>query len=327
MERAQTKNDLRAGRKAKVARGSNTPGSTNEGGALYIPAMPLVRKNIQNVVFRHSRGTKLGGITQAGTLQDSWGYRPADPERHLRVLNCYQVVYVFEGSGRLFDATGRSLLLCAGDLILTFPHLGACYGPGPAERWSEFYIQFHGPLFDQWKQSGFLDPSSPIIHVEPIQLWLRRLRDVLADQAEPGLESSLVEICRLQLLLAEALLQDARGADRHEEAAWISKSCALLRTYPAPELDLSALAREMGTTADSFRKRFTRLIGVPPGQYRSKLIIDRACELLLEGSHPNRAIAQKLGFSDEYHFSRRFKQITGVTPTQYRQRLPGVDRR
>lgn len=284
--------------------------------------MALVRKDIREIVFRHSRGTKLGGITQGGSLEASWGYLPAKPERNLRVLQCYNLVYLFEGSGRYYDAVGRNLPLRAGDLILLFPRVGACYGPGPDERWSEFYVQFQGPLFDQWRRSGLLDPARPILHLEPVSLWLRRLKDVLGAEAEPGVEGSVIEICRLQLLLAEALLHGTKPTERKADLAWTNKACALLAAFASPELDLSAVAKELGISVDGFRKRFARRMGVPPGQYRTRLIIDRACELLLEGNLTNRSVAQRLGFSDEFHFSRRFKQVTGVTPTEFRHRLP-----
>lgn len=292
---------------------------------LYISDMAIVRKDVRDVRFRHAVRTKLGGITQAGTLVDSWGYRPADPERNLRVMNCYQTVYLFEGSGRFFDATGCSLPVRAGDLILTFPQLGHSYGPGPDERWSEFYIQFQGPVFDLWKGDGLINPAQPIAHLEPVDLWLRRFKSVLGDEREPGIPLALLETCRLQLVLAEALLGTSKLDHPSEEKAWLSKAGALLDAYPARDLDLRGLARQMGTSEEGFRKRFTRLAGVPPGKYRTTHIVDRACELLLEGHLTNRQIADKLGFSDEFHFSRRIKEVTGMTPSEFRRRLPRGD--
>ncbi len=74
---------------------------------------------------------------------------------------------------------------------------------------------------------------------------------------------------------------------------------------------------------ETFRRRFTRELGIPPARFRAGKIMEAACHLLLYTSLTSAQIAERLNFSDEYHFSRRFKQIRGETPTQFRRRLRG----
>ncbi len=62
-------------------------------------------------------------------------------------------------------------------------------------------------------------------------------------------------------------------------------------------------------------------MGTPPARWRAARIIERACELMLRGGLVDKQIADRLGFSDEFHFSRKFKQVIGQSPRQFRRSL------
>ena len=48
--------------------------------------------------------------------------------------------------------------------------------------------------------------------------------------------------------------------------------------------------------------------------------MDHAKSLLLMDEYiPLATIAERLGYSSQYHFIRQFKQITGMTPGAYRK--------
>ncbi len=46
--------------------------------------------------------------------------------------------------------------------------------------------------------------------------------------------------------------------------------------------------------------------------------IEQACVLLRDHTLPFKAIAERTGFADEFHFSKRFRQIVGQPPGRYR---------
>jgi len=79
-------------------------------------------------------------------------------------------------------------------------------------------------------------------------------------------------------------------------------------------------AAGFGIGEQAFRKKFRRLTGLTPSQYRSRRLIERACLLLEQTDQTGRSIALQLGFESEFYFSRRFKQLMGVSPRVYRQR-------
>lgn len=60
-------------------------------------------------------------------------------------------------------------------------------------------------------------------------------------------------------------------------------------------------------------KRFRRQT---PFQYLQGLKMNRAVELLHDGKHSVKEVAEQIGFSDPYHFSRAFKRHYGIPPVR-----------
>jgi len=236
-----------------------------------------------------------------------------------RQLGRFAVVYVYEGAGRFEDELGFEATIQAGDLIVLFPEVRHTYYAGRG-GWREYYLIFGGPVFDCWRERGVLDPTRPVVHLEPIDAWRQRFESVLGAGSE--LDEPIVEVGRLQLVLAEALSQPRREAPPAPDRAWAQRACELLDTAAYTTGDLERIAEQMGTSYPSFRRRFAKVMGVPPGRYRAQRRIDRACSLMQQTDLTDHQIADALGFCDEFHFSRRFKQIVGRPPREYRRRLP-----
>lgn len=268
-------------------------------------------------VLRNVTSSALGRVTLAGFIRQSRGVAP------WRVFGSYAVVLLLEGGGRYRDANRLDQRVGAGDVIVVYPDLGHCYGPEPGDVWSEFYIVFDGPVFDLWRKKGILDPRAPIHHVEPVEYWLRRFTESVSSDAATDAEQGNVHICRVQQLLADMLASERKRALGKSERTWLDRARALLDGGPKESLALEKIAEELGTSYETFRKRFAKLTGASPASYRMRRTIDRACELMQQENLTNKEIATRLGFSDEFHFSRRFKQVTGLAPREFRSQLPG----
>lgn len=238
----------------------------------------------------------------------------------LRALGKYAMTYLLEGEGRYTDSNGLNLPLTAGDLILVFPEVAHRYGPGPKQHWRETWVVFEGPAFDMWRQAGVLDPAKPVRHLEPVDHWQRRIESIVGLPQGPS-SAPLLEFCRLQQVLAEALISSAIASFTLDDFAWSIRACALLESEEHYGTPLPEAARQLNMSYSSFRMKFTRIMGLSPARYRSQRIMEQACQLMQQTGLTNQQIAPRLGFADEFHFSHRFKQMTGRSPKAFRQSL------
>ena len=96
--------------------------------------------------------------------------------------------------------------------------------------------------------------------------------------------------------------------------------------YIEEHLDASPTLEQMAAIArlspNYFARLFQRATGLPPHQYVIARRVERAKQLLQNGSEFSLAeVAANAGFSDQSQFSHHFKRLVGVTPGQFRMRV------
>lgn len=79
---------------------------------------------------------------------------------------------------------------------------------------------------------------------------------------------------------------------------------------------LTQMAEISRIPLETFRKRFTTELSIPPLSYLQFLKMEKAKTLLRKGISVRQA-GVEIGMSDPYHFSKQFKRIVGVSPTAY----------
>ncbi len=269
------------------------------------------------VFLRQTAVHPLGRLTEAGVLIDLHVSGPMP----MRLWDTFAAVYVLDGRARFWDETGLSLPLQPGDLLLTFPGHGYHYDIDPRQAWSEFSMQFQGPVFDLWRQAKILDPAHPIYHLEPIEKWLSRFEDLSRAPSIRHANHILRQVCQWQVLLAEIL---GHGSGRKQQPArslWLSQALTLLNQQPVDEPpDWLAVAAQMGLSYDRFRKRFTQSARTSPARYLMARRLETACKLLEDRRLGLKEIAAACGFCDAFQFSKQFKKGLRVSPTEYRKR-------
>jgi signal transduction histidine kinase/ligand-binding sensor domain-containing protein/DNA-binding response OmpR family regulator len=74
-------------------------------------------------------------------------------------------------------------------------------------------------------------------------------------------------------------------------------------------------------------RRTRELVGETPSDLIRRIRLERAAELLKDGSSSVAEVAYAVGFQSVSHFSQRFREANGVTPSEYRERLKVVSAR
>jgi AraC-like DNA-binding protein len=77
---------------------------------------------------------------------------------------------------------------------------------------------------------------------------------------------------------------------------------------------LLSLAEQACISRNGFSTRFTACVGKPPLQYLSESRMRKALQLLRETDLGVKAIAMRVGYSNESAFSNAFRRIVGMSP-------------
>lgn len=90
--------------------------------------------------------------------------------------------------------------------------------------------------------------------------------------------------------------------------------------YGDPDLDADAIARQLGISRDHFRHLFKDETGKTILDRLTDIRMDKAKQLLDEGSLKVYEIADRVGFRNGQYFSQVFRKATGMTPLEYMEK-------
>lgn len=142
---------------------------------------------------------------------------------------------------------------------------------------------------------------------------------VFEDLVREGQRSgALVQrICATLVELLLLKIEDTATMAPHaqEPAREAFQRCkALIDAAPERLLTLHEIASAAGVEASSVCRWFRRYQGTSPYQYLIRRKMNLAAEYLIENGGLVKEVAERVGFTDPYHFSRVFKSVHGVAP-------------
>ncbi len=272
------------------------------------------------ILYYNDIATPLGKVTSLGLIHRGTG----TDRGAMRVFGSYAIVYFLEGTGEYCDASGIRRQVIPGDLVLVTPDVPHQYSTKPGRYWNECHLIFDGPLFDLCRTQGILNICRPVVHLEPINYWLKRLESVVVSPASQSPMEKTAEVTRLLTLLTEIYTEQGGVHPKGGLQNAITAGRAALDSNIEIEIDPKDVARELGVPYETFRKGFQKQYGVSPVLYRTERRIAAACRLLTLTTMTHQRIAVYLGFSDEFYFSKRFKQVMGISPREYRRQKDTV---
>ena len=100
-----------------------------------------------------------------------------------------------------------------------------------------------------------------------------------------------------------------------------------IRTEPARQWDIPALAALVNLSPSRFRHLFKQETGNTPAQYIREVRLRRAATMLRNTFLTIKQVLKHVGLGSNAHFVRDFRKLHGMTPTAYRRKVGRRSRR
>jgi AraC family transcriptional regulator of adaptative response / methylphosphotriester-DNA alkyltransferase methyltransferase len=89
--------------------------------------------------------------------------------------------------------------------------------------------------------------------------------------------------------------------------------------YAEDDLSLGSVAREIATSRRQLQRAFAEVGGTSFSRELQRTRMNRAAELLAEGSLPVQAVAGAVGYRQAAQFAKVFRRIYGASPSAFRR--------
>ena len=106
---------------------------------------------------------------------------------------------------------------------------------------------------------------------------------------------------------------------REAGTEYVERAADYIRSHFQEDLTVSKLALYVGLNRSYLTTVFQNTLHVSPQQFEMRFRMERASQLLLEGTLSVGEVARSCGYPDPLTFSKAFKRTLGVTPSQYQR--------
>lgn len=195
-------------------------------------------------------------------------------------------------------------------------------------RWFHFREDTHFSFLHATVEIGALlekyrIPTGCILYPTEPELLSTAFRNLTMEflSQEPNTEDMQnLQIHELLIRLSRSLRKEGRsGVDSSLKEKLFNLRLELL-SQPERKWSIEELSRRVALSPSRFHVVYRATFGISPGRDLILARIDHAKLLLLEDKSSSlAAIAEKLGYKNQYDFSRQFKHITGIAPGAYRK--------
>lgn len=140
---------------------------------------------------------------------------------------------------------------------------------------------------------------------------------LLKCMAAPTIKNALLLKGLLECVLSDFIEPEYRVNPKLYE---YNEILNLIEENLSAQLRLSELTEKTGRDFYKLSCKFKADTGINLKEYAQSLLLKRIKQLLITGSTPIKAIAEKYSFSDPYYLSRFFKLNEGMSPREYREK-------
>ena len=122
----------------------------------------------------------------------------------------------------------------------------------------------------------------------------------------------------LQQLLIAIYQNNRRHNQNFSISLKVEKIIGYMHEHLHTRVTLPEMAALVQLSPAYLSRAFKEITGYSPIDFFSRIKMDKAKELIIEGSGKKiKEIAEMLGYADEFYFSRIFKRIEGISPSEY----------
>ena len=221
--------------------------------------------------------------------------------------------YIEQGTFVFDDGTEAMQEFTAGDII---------YLPGDVtyiSRWKAEvpgrYTSLNFMLYNtQGKPFSLGDSVTLLVHDKHEEFY-HLFREVVQTWNRCSHASPLETLSLLYRVFYHLALWEEREL-RKSKNRKMDKAILFLENNYLTEITTAKLAQMAEVSECMFRRSFHRITGVSPMQYRNRLRLTKAKELLQSGEFTVLEAALLTGFDDPGYFSRMFKKEFGIRPSE-----------
>jgi len=240
-----------------------------------------------------------------------------------------QIVFKQDGADLDFLVDGQAERLTRGKLLFFNPGVSAQAVLAPGSLAQLLVFQASSDWLCGRFPAVFEAGGRPFAAAgESITHRMRRLADTLAievlndqflshERLEFMLQELLLSIVETYLVRRQAGARPWRGSPFADNR--IRKALALLRAHPNKEVNIDALASQVGLSRSRFYDLFQVSTGRSPRAYLDMLCIESAIAKLSSGRGRIAEVSAELGFSAQSNFTRFFQHQVGIPPSEYRR--------
>lgn len=209
---------------------------------------------------------------------------------------------------------GRTFPITPGDCYVLLPGTSVIYTTDEKEPRAGYWCYVDGlPLERHFKSAGITleTPFAPKDAFPEIRGWMERM---VESWGREDYGARLLQTACIYGILGAL----NKGKNIAAKEYLIEKAIGLMETNYANDLNVTALAQQVGMARAYFSTRFREETGMTPHQYLTALRMQKACLLLESGENYSIEEIAFLVGSDPKNFSRQFKKQIGKTPLEYK---------
>lgn len=255
--------------------------------------------------------------------------KPAD-QLPLHRQDTWELTYIVKGRGmRILGDVATEFN--EGDLVLIPPHIPHCWNFLEDSTDNEgmvghYTLTFKTEFIDRCT-SAFPEITERLERLKSLSVVLSFdsettlvIADMMRKMAAEERSELLPYVFRLLLLMSQRE-SAATVVGRFAESDRMSERLLKVKQYTqenfARTITIDMIAEHVGMNRSSFCTFFKKATGQTYITYLNKLRVDRACNLLRQGTFNPTEVCYMVGFNDVPYFNRCFKNSRGMSPKEY----------